>query len=248
MRHATDADHVIAVTAIVSEMSVASWRQVARVRHSAWGLGHSVTVFLVGGAIILFKLTIPPRLGMAMEFAVAIVLIMLGISVLARSSPRIANWLGLKSNDADLFAHSHTHEHDGAVHAHPHAHVHGDEHLHDSHLFHKPGRFARGSHERAFGVGLVHGLAGCHSAAIACSWFLSAIPNPWWAMAYLAIFGFGTMVGMALITTAIGLPVSFTAARLGEINRALFVGAGLLSLGFGLFLAYQIGIVQGLFT
>jgi high-affinity nickel permease len=242
MRHATDADHVIAVTAIVS----GERRVMAAARIGiAWGLGHSVTVFLVGGAIILFKLTIPPRLGMAMEFAVAIVLIMLGISVLARSSPRIAGRLGLKSNDADLFAHSHTHEHDGAVHAHPHAHVHGDEHLHDSHLFQRPGRFARGSHERAFGVGLVHGLAG--SAAIALL-VLSAIPNPWWAMAYLAIFGFGTMVGMALITTAIGLPVSFTAARLGEINRALFVGAGLLSLGFGLFLAYQIGIVQGLFT
>src|ERR1700694_2347171 len=83
MRHATDADHVIAVTAIVSSerrLGAAAGIGVA------WGVGHSLTVFLVGGAIILFKLTIPARLGMAMEFAVALVLIMLGISVLVRSS------------------------------------------------------------------------------------------------------------------------------------------------------------------
>src|ERR1700675_1593916 len=86
MRHATDADHVIAVTAIVSgERRIGAAARIG----IAWGLGHSMTVFLVGGAIILFKLTVPPRLSMALEFAVAMVLITLGISVLARSSPRI---------------------------------------------------------------------------------------------------------------------------------------------------------------
>ncbi len=241
MRHATDADHVIAVTAIVSgERRIGAAARIG----IAWGLGHSVTVFLVGGAIILFKLTIPARLGMAMEFAVAMVLILLGISVVARSSPRVANLLGLKPNDGEWLAHSHAHEHEGTTHAHPHAHPHGDEHSHRSHLFPKPARFARGSLERAFGVGLVHGLAG--SAAIALL-VLSAIPDPMWGLVYLAIFGFGTIVGMTLITTAIGLPVSLTATRLGSLNHALLLGAGLLSLGFGLFLAYQIGIVDGLF-
>lgn len=241
MRHATDADHVIAVTAIVSgERRIGAAARIG----IAWGLGHSVTVFLVGGAIILFKLTIPARLGMAMEFTVAIVLILLGISVLAHSSPRVTNWLGLKRKDDEWLAHSHAHEHDGATHAHPHAHPHGDAHSHRSHLLPKPARFARGSLERAFGVGLVHGLAG--SAAIALL-VLGAIPDPMWGLVYLAIFGFGTIVGMALITTAIGLPVSLTAARLGSLNHALLVGAGLLSLGFGLFLAYQIGFIDGLF-
>jgi hypothetical protein len=251
MRHATDADHVIAVTAIVSgERRVAAAARIG----IAWGLGHSVTVFLVGGAIILFKLTIPPRLGMAMEFAVAIVLILLGLSVLMRSSPRIAGILRLKP-DSDLFTHSHVHEHDGTMHAHPHAHVHSDDpsdrapahandRSHRSHRLPMRSRFGRGSHERAFGVGLVHGLAG--SAAIALL-VLSAIPNPIWGLVYLAIFGFGTIVGMALITMAIGFPVSLTATRLSSLNHALVVGAGALSLGFGLFLAYQIGIVEGLF-
>ncbi|HLI79136.1 MAG TPA: hypothetical protein VKV03_04085 [Candidatus Binataceae bacterium] len=235
MRHATDADHVIAVTAIVSgERRVSAAARIG----IAWGLGHSVTVFLIGGAIILFKLTIPPRLGMAMEFAVAIVLILLGISVLARS---------FRDSPEDWFAHSHTHEHDGTMHAHPHAHAlgheHSEEHSHDTHLI-PVARFARGSRARAFSVGLVHGLAG--SAAIALL-VLSAIPNPLWGLAYLAIFGFGTILGMALITMAIGVPVSLTAARIGNLNHALIVGAGLLSLGFGLFLAYQIGFLDGLF-
>jgi high-affinity nickel-transport protein len=249
MRHATDADHVIAVTTIVSnERRIGAAARIG----IAWGLGHSVTVFLVGGAIILFKLTIPARLAMAMEFAVAIVLILLGISTLMRSSSTIRGWLGLKRGDGDLFAHSHLHKHDGVTHVHPHAHLHDAateiEHAHESHLLPPTAmrsRFARGSHQRAFGVGLVHGLAG--SAAIALL-VLSAIPNPLWGIAYLAIFGFGTIVGMALITTAIGLPMSLTAARMGELNRALLVGAGLLGLGFGLFLAYQIGFVDGLLS
>ena len=242
MRHATDADHVIAVTAIVSgERRIGAAARIG----IAWGLGHSVTVFLVGGAIILFKLTVPPRLSMALEFAVAIVLILLGMSVLARSSPRIANFLGLKRNADEWFAHSHAHEHGGTMHVHPHAHSHADEHSHHSHVPAKTPRFARGSHERAFGVGLVHGLAG--SAAIALL-VLSAIPNPVWGLVYLAIFGFGTILGMMLITMAIGVPISLTAARLGSLNHALLIGAGLLSLGFGLFLAYQIGFVDGLFV
>jgi high-affinity nickel-transport protein len=189
---------------------------------------------------------------MAMEFSVAIVLILLGISSLLRSSSTIRKWLGLKHDNGDLFAHSHPHDHEGITHQHPHAHLLDsdaeDEHTHASHLLPPDAtrsRFAQGSHQRAFGVGLIHGLAG--SAAIALL-VLSAIPNPIWAVAYLAIFCFGTIVGMTLITTAIGLPVSLTAARLGGLNRVLLVGAGLLSLGFGLFLAYQIGFVEGLLS
>ncbi|HEY4305779.1 MAG TPA: hypothetical protein VGM82_15005 [Gemmatimonadaceae bacterium] len=76
MRHATDADHVVAVTTIVSD-------QPSLLRASAigalWGIGHSITIMLVGGAIILFRVTIPPRLGLAMEFAVALMLIVLGV-------------------------------------------------------------------------------------------------------------------------------------------------------------------------
>lgn len=75
MRHATDADHVVAVTTIVSD-------QPSLLRASAvgalWGIGHSITILLVGGAIVVFRVGIPPRIGLAMEFAVAVMLIVLG--------------------------------------------------------------------------------------------------------------------------------------------------------------------------
>jgi high-affinity nickel permease len=76
MRHATDADHVVAVTTIVSQQ-----RSVARAAGigALWGAGHTVTIVLVGGAILLFRLAVPPRLGLAMEFAVAMMLILLGV-------------------------------------------------------------------------------------------------------------------------------------------------------------------------
>ena len=76
MRHSTDADHVVAVSTIVSRQG--------SVRSSAtigllWGLGHTVTIFLVGSAIIVFGVVIPPRLGLSMEFSVALMLILLGL-------------------------------------------------------------------------------------------------------------------------------------------------------------------------
>jgi hypothetical protein len=86
MRHATDADHVVAVTTIVSD-------QPSLLRASAvgalWGIGHSITILLVGGAIVVFRVGIPPRIGLAMEFAVAVMLIVLGAVNL--SGRQIAN-------------------------------------------------------------------------------------------------------------------------------------------------------------
>ena len=94
-------------------------------------------------------------------------------------------------------------------------------------------------------MGLVHGLAG--SAAIALL-VLSAIPEPLWATLYLAIFCVGTIIGMGLITTAIATPFMVASRRASRIHQGLVTGSGLLSFGFGLFLAYQIGIVDHLFS
>ena len=92
-------------------------------------------------------------------------------------------------------------------------------------------------------IGIVHGLAG--SAAIALL-VLPIIRNPIWAMAYLLIFGIGTIAGMMLITAAIAVPVTYS-ARFQLLHRHLGTAAGVISLGFGLFLVYQIGFVDGLF-
>jgi high-affinity nickel-transport protein len=80
MRHATDADHVVAVSTIVSEEG--SVRRASGIG-ALWGIGHSITILLVGGAIVAFRLAIPPRLGLALEFSVALMLIALGVITLA---------------------------------------------------------------------------------------------------------------------------------------------------------------------
>jgi hypothetical protein len=274
MRHATDPDHVIAVTTIVSrERRVTAAARIGIV----WGLGHTMTVLAVGAAIIVFKLAVPPRLGLAMEFAVAIVLILLGLSVttqlvrrialrcaapLARPPERFAaRSVGGASSDAAALAlvvHSHSHTHGGVSHRHPHvhAHVHGgagedgaeEDAAHHDHALPQYAATSMAAQRpllRSFGVGLVHGLAG--SAAIALL-VLSAIPQPLWATLYLVVFCIGTIVGMGLITTAIATPFMFGSLSTARFHQLFVTGAGLLSFGFGVLMAYQIGVVDGLFA
>src|ERR1700678_4591670 len=94
-------------------------------------------------------------------------------------------------------------------------------------------------------VGLVHGLAG--SAAVALL-VLSTIKSPLWSTAYLLVFGFGTMAGMMLMTAAISMPLVYSGKKFFKINRYLIAISGFASMAFGIFLVYQIGFVDGLFT
>ena len=242
MRHATDPDHVIAVTTIVARQRSA--RSAAAIG-AAWGVGHTLTILIVGGGIILFSWVIPPRVGLSMEFSVGVMLIILGLM----------NLSGLLSWVADRFAvagpvHSHPHSHGDYIHNHPHGHQ-PDAHPHapeetpvawlDRHL---------GSHGlyqllRPLVVGIVHGLAG--SAAIALL-VLTTIRSPRWSLFYLVIFGVGTVAGMMLITAAIALPFTQERGRSSRLNRRLRLASGLVSLGFGCYLAYRIGVVDGLFS
>ncbi|MGO9452814.1 MAG: high-affinity nickel-transport family protein [Candidatus Binataceae bacterium] len=247
MRHATDPDHVIAVTTILSrERRFLAATKVGIV----WGLGHTLTVLSVGAAIIVFKVAIPVRLGLAMEFAVAIVLILLGLGSTATLIGQIRRRLfGYPAGDDSLLVHSHSHGYDNGVHTHKHVHLVHHDHTDDIHRDHllpleTMGSTGTRSLLRSFGVGLIHGLAG--SAAIALL-ILSAIPEPLWATLYLAIFCLGTIVGMAMVTTVIATPFLVAAKRMLWLHQGLVTGSGLLSFGFGLFLAYQLGVVDHLF-
>jgi len=249
MRHATDPDHVIAVTTILSrERRLMTAARIGIV----WGFGHTITVLVVGAAIIVFKIAIPTRLGLAMEFAVAVVLILLGVgaaaSLMRKFSARTrGSWL----DSDDLFVHVHSHTHGDTAHSHQHVHVGVGEDVDDrTHHDHRiaadkiPAFWTRRPLLKSFGVGLVHGLAG--STAIALL-ILSAIPQPIWATLYLVIFCVGTIIGMGLITVAIATPFVVASRRVSWLHQGLVTGSGLLSFGFGLFLAYQIGIVDHLF-
>src|ERR1700692_4837769 len=125
MRHATDPDHVIAVTTIVSNQRN-SMR--AALIGAFWGVGHTLTIFVVGAGIILFNLVIPVRIGLSMELSVAAMLIILGVW-------NVAGFLGavpagtapagsIQDHAAEKVVHSHPHSHGDFVHNHPHAHQH----------------------------------------------------------------------------------------------------------------------------
>jgi high-affinity nickel permease len=263
MRHATDPDHVIAVSTIVSRQR--SIRQAGAVG-ALWGIGHTITIFCVGAAIILFNVVIPPRIGLIMEMAVGLMLILLGILNLTGATQRITHRYTPQHDHSehnhaqrgdDSVMHSHLHQHDGVVHEHAHGHR-PEVHMHlesdvDVETDGKPRgllqkvlrRLGLYQFLRPLAVGLVHGLAG--SAAVALL-VLAEIRDPRWAIAYLLVFGVGTIAGMMLITMAIGAPFAYTRKRFAPFHRGLGVASGLLSLGFGLFITFQIAITDGLFA
>jgi hypothetical protein len=246
MRHATDPDHVIAVSTIVSrEQTIAK----AGLIGMLWGIGHTVTIVAVGGAMILFGVAIPARLGLTMEFSVGLMLILLGVLNLSGAM----KWVHEKfapPHPPYLGEHVHVHGHGAHVHFHRHTHGPGEEH-HGATLV--PQHWLRVSFARLgvyyslrpLLIGIVHGLAG--SAAVALL-VLGTIREPRWAVFYLLVFGAGTIMGMMLITAAIALPFSLASYKIVWFHRGLLTGSGLLSLAFGLFVSYHIGFVDGLFS
>lgn len=246
LRHATDADHVIAVTTIASRERSA-W--LAALIGLAWGVGHTLTIVAVGGAIVLLGIVIPPRVGLAMEFSVAVTLVLLGAANLRGVVRRLRTGLRVDRHGHAL-RHSHAHAHGDYIHTHPHDHgsdIHGhaENETPQARLDRTLGRVGLYRTVRPLVVGVVHGLAGSAAVALAV---LAPIRDPLVAGAYLLVFGAGTIAGMLLMTLAIGAPLACTGARLPRFHRSLGVAAGLLSLGFGLLLAYRIGVVDGLFT
>jgi hypothetical protein len=260
MRHATDPDHVIAVTTIVSRQ-----RSILRAGLIGilWGIGHTLTILFVGAAIILFNVAIPPRLGLTMELAVGLMLILLGVLNLTGVTQWITNRFmpahshGELTNDQVVnnelinkeAIHTHPHAHGSEVHAHIHGHN-PEVHLHldQKSVGGFQNALARlGLYQllRPLAVGIVHGLAG--SAAVALL-VLATIRDPRWAILYLLVFGVGTIAGMMLITMVIAAPFAYTGKRFANLNRGLAVASGLVSVAFGLFITFQIGFVDGLFT
>jgi high-affinity nickel-transport protein len=238
MRHATDPDHVIAVTTIVSRQ-----RNVGRAALVGvfWGLGHTLTIFAVGSAIILFNLVIPTRVGLSMELSVGIMLIVLGIW-------NVLSFLRAAPGSAAPEIHTHPHSHEGQVHTHEHMHV-PHSHAHqDAQLAALDQRFGKaGSYQllRPLLVGIVHGLAG--SAAVALL-ILASIQNSRWAIAYLLVFGVGTIAGMMVITMSLASTFHFVGKKFERFSQRLAMASGLISLAFGLLIAYQICVTQGLLT
>lgn len=190
LRHAIDADHVAAVATIVTRER--SFGRAAWIG-ALWGIGHSLAVLVVGGAIVAFRIAVPPRVGLSLELGVALMLILLGYRNVMRRG-----------------------------HSHPTA----------------------ADARRPLLVGIVHGLAG--SAAVALL-VLATIPTTAAAIVYLVVFCLGTTGGMMVVTALLAAPAILAHQRMARFDHGLRLATGLLSIGFGLFLAQQI-LTSGLFS
>src|SRR3989454_1666003 len=196
MRHATDPDHVIAVSTIVTRQPTL---RAALLIGILWGIGHTLTIVVVGAAIILFSIVIPPRLGLTMEMAVALMLVVLGLWNLTGVLQRIRETLTSRGTRTGGL-HLHTHSHGDYVHSHSHghgpdAHGHRDDQTPQAWLDRRLGRVGIYNLVRPLVVGLLHGLAG--SAAGALLGF-PVLPTPRGAHAYPLLFWIRTIVGMML--------------------------------------------------
>ena len=245
MRHATDPDHVIAVSTIVSRQPKLAR---AALIGAFWGLGHTVTIFVVGTAIILFNISIPPRIGLSMELSVGVMLILLGLFNVASFLRALPDAPPAGNSDAQVHVHPHTHG--DYVHSHQHghqpeAHPHSPQQTPLAFLDRLFGRSGLYQHLRPLAIGVVHGLAG--SAAVALL-VLATIRNASWAIAYLLVFGIGTIAGMMVITMSLATAIKAVSARSQTISHRLAIASGILSLVFGCLVVYQIGFVNGLFT
>ena len=221
LKHAVEADHLAAVSTIVSERkSILSSTLVG----GLWGVGHTISLILAGVAVILFQFEINERTALGLEFCVGLMLIALGVNALRR----------LLRHGGHI--HLHVHSHGGRPHVHPHLHDGSPEP--DPHTHHG---LRLGT--RPLLDGMLHGLAG--SAALMVL-VLSTIRAPLVGFAYIFIFGAGSICGMMLMSALVGLPAYLTATRFDRAHLTARGLAGLFSLSFGLFMIYDIGFSKGL--
>jgi len=214
LRHALDTDHLAAVSTIVSERK--NWFSSLLIG-GLWGVGHTASLLLAGAAVILMRLDIG-RYEKPLEFCVALMLIGLGANVLYKLA-------------RGGRVHFHAHSHAGLTHIHPHLHDDKPEPAHSHHGL-KIG-------VRPLIIGMVHGLAG--SAALMLSVLMTIKGSTALAFAYIIIFGVGSIGGMMLMSLILSLPIHLTSGYFTKANLAVRALAGCFSLGFGLFMAYEIG-------
>lgn len=223
MKHALEADHIAAVASLAAGNR--SIRETTKLG-VAWGLGHTTTLFLVGTAVLLADTVVPETVAQVLEFAVGAMLVVLGLDVLFRITRRRA--------------HFHAHEHGGTHHFHAHRHASHGRHDGTAHGHNHPS----GLPIRALLVGLVHGMAG--SAALVLL-TLSTIQSLWWGLTYIFLFGLGSVMGMAMLSCAIALPLRFSANRLTWAWRGLTATIGAITVVLGVSIAWRIAVAQGLF-
>ena len=213
LRHATDPDHIAAVSTLVLGRTDGAGR--ARTLGMAWGLGHGTTLFLLGLPIVLFRRHLPPAIHQAAELAIAAIIVGLAVRLIIR-------W-------RRGYFHVHPHSHDGVPHAHPHLHEHPRTATHPERHGHRHVEAIGRSPRAAFAIGLVHGVGGSAGAGIL---LVSAAPSAAAGVMALLLFALGTTVSMTALTWLLGALLTRGPGP-GRV-RWLIPALGVLSLCFGI--------------
>ncbi len=211
LKHAVEADHLAAVSTIVAERkNVFS----STIIGGFWGVGHTLSLLIVGALVIFLKLQISETVEARLEAIVGGMLVLLGLNALRKL------WQKEK-------IHVHTHEHAGRKHIHIHGHE--NEKGEESHHFM---RFS----PRAIAIGMIHGLAGSAGLMLL---IVPIISSPLVAISYILIFGIGSIGGMMIMSLLIGLPLHLTDGKFEMLNKSLLGLAGIFSLAVGAFIIYE---------
>jgi len=207
LQHALDADHLAAVASLSTRGR--SLRDAAR-QGAAWGFGHALTLLLFGGAVLWIGGGVGPQLALALEAAVGLMLILLGGDVLLQLWRRRV--------------HFHTHSHGAQRHFHAHSHATGAEHARDRH------HHTHAVPVRALLVGMMHGMAGSAALIVVA---LGTAQSAWQGLAYITVFGIGSVLGMAVLAVVISLPLRWSARTLTWAHNGLTAMLGLFTVTLG---------------
>lgn len=216
LRHAFEADHAAAVAALASRCH--SIRETVR-QGVAWGIGHTLTLFLFCSIVLSVNSIVPERVALALEMAVGVMLIGLGLDV----------WRRIRQNRI----HVHVHEHEAGQ-SHIHLHMHRNE-SNPGHATHQhPHRIPY----RALLVGMTHGMAGSATLILLTLHTTTSIAL---ALTYILLFGFGSVLGMATLSLAIAVPLRRSAQSFAWAYNGIQVVIG----GISVFLGGSILYAQG---
>ena len=215
LQHAAEADHLAAVASLTTGST--GLRDAAR-QGAAWGVGHGLTLLLFGGVVLLIDGIVGPQISQLLEGAVGLMLVLLGLDVLMRL------WRAR--------VHFHVHQHGAQTHFHAHSHAPGQAHALDPH---------RHTHNRklplrAMLVGMVHGMAG--SAALIL-FALGDARSVWEGLAYVFMFGIGSVIGMTALALVISMPLRWSARSLTWAHGGITAGLGIFTVALGALLMQQ---------
>jgi len=224
LRHSMEADHVAAVSTIVATSSGQNKLRRAPLLGLMWGIGHTATLLVAGLIVLLFAITIPENVTGRLEFGVGLMLIFLGATTLTGFN--VGRFIRGMIGRGRKHSHQHIHKESGVVHSHEHDHQQDHTHGHKSLI-----------------VGMIHGMAGSGAITLVVLSTINSVPL---GLAYIAIFGVGSIASMAAMSALIGLP--FT--RVGNYwrtNLLLRYAAAGITLIIGIGLVYELGIVEQVF-